>query len=128
MKNVYFGIKYHADHRNRETVEQFERCFSSQGFTSYCVARDMEKWGAYSFSAQELMQSTFRRIDTADLVVLDVSEKGVGLGIEAGYAKAKGKYLIVTLREGQELSTTMRGIADQIIEYKHIASIRIELP
>lgn len=123
MKNVYFGIKYHPDNSNKDIIDEYERCFQKQGFNSFCVARDMEKWGAASFSAHEIMQATFAKIDAADLVVIDVSEKGVGLGIEAGYAKAKGKRLIVTIKKGVEISTTISGTADQIIEYDQVAEI-----
>jgi len=123
MKNVYFGIKYHPDNSNKDIIDEYEHCFQMQGFNSFCVARDMEKWGAASFSAHEIMQATFAKIDAADLVVIDVSEKGVGLGIEAGYAKAKGKRLIVTIKKGVEISTTISGTADQIIEYDQVSEI-----
>ena len=125
MKSVYFGIKYHPDNRNKGVIEEFERCFSKHGFKSFCVVRDMELWGKASFSAKEIMQETFAKIDSSDLVVIDVSEKGVGLGIEAGYAKAKGKELIVTVRKGMEVSTTISGTADRVIVYETISGIRL---
>ena len=125
MKSVYFGIKYFPDNRNKGLIEEFERCFSKHGFQSYCVARDMELWGEASFSAKEIMQETFARIDSSDLVVIDVSEKGVGLGIEAGYAKAKGKELIVTVRKGLDVSTTVSGTADRVISYETITGLRL---
>ena len=124
MKNVYFGIKYHADNSNKAVIEEFEQCFVKHGFSSYCVVRDMEHWGAAAFSAQDIMQQTFAKIDAADLVVIDVTEKGVGLGIEAGYAKAKGKELLITLKEGTEISTTISGTADRVIYYESIADIQ----
>ena len=123
MKNIYFGIKYHPDNRNRYIIEEFESCFQRHEFQSYCVVRDMENWGASSFSAEDLMEETFAKIDASDLVIIDVSEKGMGLGIEAGYAKAKGKELIITVKKGREISTTIRGIADRIIEYQEIHKI-----
>ncbi|MGY0218414.1 nucleoside 2-deoxyribosyltransferase [Endozoicomonadaceae bacterium StTr2] len=123
MKSVYFGIKYHPDNSNRDVIEAFEKCFSKHGYESYCVARDLEQWGAASFSAQDIMQDTFAKIDASDLVVVDVTEKGIGLGIEAGYAKAKGKALIIVARDSVEVSTTIKGIADQIIFFNNISEI-----
>lgn len=105
-------------------IEEFERCFLKHGLKSYCVIRDMEVWGEASFSAKEIMQETFAKIDSSDLVVIDVSEKGVGLGIEAGYTKAKGKELIITARKGTEISTTISGIADRVISYESISDIK----
>ena len=128
MKNIYFGIKYHPDNSNRPTIEAFEQCFKKHNFHSYCVVRDMELWGEATFSAQDIMQETFKRIDTADLVVIDVTEKGVGLGIEAGYAKAKNKKLVITAKAGTDISTTMQGTADHIIQYNEISEIFQQYP
>ncbi|PKH07713.1 nucleoside 2-deoxyribosyltransferase [Moritella sp. Urea-trap-13] len=125
MKRVYFGIKYHSDNTNRNVINEFELCFSKHKLKSYCVVRDMEKWGERAFSATEIMQETFAKIDQSDMVIIDVSEKGVGLGIEAGYAKAKGKELIVTIKNGIEISTTIQGTADKIITYNEISDIRL---
>jgi len=123
IQNVYFGIKYYPDNSNRETIEAFEKLFLKHGFNSYCVARDLEKWGAKEFSPQELMEETFSRISSSDLAIIDVTEKGIGLGIEAGYAKAKGIRLIVTAQDGAEISTTILGIADEIVRYDRVSDI-----
>ncbi|WP_194842527.1 nucleoside 2-deoxyribosyltransferase [Endozoicomonas sp. OPT23] len=123
MKKVYFGIKYHSDNRNRELIEQFEAKFKALGWSSYCVVRDLEKWGDQHFEPDTIMADTFAKIDGSDLVVIDVSEKGIGLGIEAGYARAKGIPLVVTLKEGVEVSTTVLGTADRVIHYNDVADI-----
>ncbi|QUM75674.1 nucleoside 2-deoxyribosyltransferase [Moritella sp. 24] len=125
MKRVYFGIKYHSNNSNKSVINEFELCFSKHNLKSYCVVRDMEKWGKQTFSATQIMQETFAKIDESDIVVIDISEKGVGLGIEAGYAKAKGKELIVTIKNGVEISTTIQGTADKIITYNEISDIRL---
>ena len=60
---------------------------------------------------------------TSDLVIIDVSEKGIGLGIELGYARAKKIPVIATLHETIEVSTTVKGTADRIITYKDVTDI-----
>lgn len=65
-----------------------------------------------------LMKRAFREIEAADLVVIELSEKGVGVGIEAGYARAKGNPIIVVARQGSDISATMEGIADTIVFYR----------
>lgn len=52
-----------------------------------------------------------------------MSEKGVGPGIEAGYAYAKGKYLLIVLKNERELSSTMAGIASKIIRYQSLEQL-----
>ena len=71
------------------------------------------------------MRITFEEIEKSDFVILEMSEKSVGLGIEPGYAVAKKKPLIVLIKQGLELSNTMQGIADIIIFYNQPEEIKI---
>ena len=73
------------------------------------------------------MQISLSEIDLSDLVVMEMSVKGVGLGIEAGYAYAKGKSVIVLIKEGSELSETIAGIATKVITYKHKSNLPLAL-
>ena len=123
--NAYFGIKYHEDNRNRNEIDSITAALQGDGIETICVDRDIEKWGDITLSAQELMRITFEKIDESDLVVLEMSAKGVGLGIEAGYAVAKSKPLVVLIKNGLQLSNTMQGIADVTITYSHPAEIKI---
>jgi hypothetical protein len=117
IKQAYLGIKYYKDNRNQPKIARLSRQLEQAGYTTVCITRDVEKWGVIRLSPPELMQRTFAVIDQADLIVMEMSEKGVGLGIEAGYAYAKGKYLLVVLPKERELSSTMAGIATKIIRY-----------
>jgi hypothetical protein len=58
---------------------------------------------------------------------MEMSEKGVGLGIEAGYAYAQGKFLLVVLQEERELSSTMAGIATKIIRYNTLDQLNLSI-
>jgi nucleoside 2-deoxyribosyltransferase len=71
------------------------------------------------------MKITFDEIDKSDFVIMEMTEKGVGLGIEAGYAIAKGKPVIVLTKEKQKLSNTMQGIANVVIQYSQPEEIDI---
>ncbi|MCB0411926.1 MAG: hypothetical protein KDD22_05330 [Bdellovibrionales bacterium] len=83
----------------------------------------MEKWGKVSFSPNELMQKTFAQIDQSDIALIEFSEKGVGLGIEAGYAFSKGIPVHVIAKAGTDISSTMRGIATKIVHYENFSEI-----
>jgi nucleoside 2-deoxyribosyltransferase len=122
---AYLGIKYYEDNRNREEIESLVAVLENDGMEVVCIAKDFEKWGSAHFSSQELMQATFKEIDKSDFVVLEMSEKGVGLGIEAGYASAKGKPVIVLVKNGKELSYTIQGVAAMIIPYSQSGEIKI---
>jgi len=122
---AYFGIKFHEDNLNRDEIDSISVALQDDGIQTVCIARDVEKWGDVTLSFQELMRITFEEIDKSDFLILEMSEKGIGLGIEAGYAVARKKPLIVLIKQGLELSNTMQGIADIVIPYSQPEEIKI---
>ncbi len=114
---AYIAIKYHEDHSNREQIEMISAALEKQGFETICITRDLEKWGQVQFDPARLMQKTFDQIEASELVVVDLTEKGVGLGIEAGYAAAKNIPLVTIARKDSDISTTLAGISDQVFLY-----------
>lgn len=114
---AYLGIKFYEDNRNRDVINSISTALKNDGIDTFCIVRDVEKWGAVKLSSKELMRITLQEIDKSDFVVLEMSEKGVGLGIEAGYAVGRGKPLIILIKKGTELSNTMQGIANIIIPW-----------
>lgn len=114
---AYLGIKYHADNRNREVIEGISEVLARCGFMTFSVARDLEHWGAVRLEPQDLMRQTFAIIDTCNLIVIELSEKGVGLGIEAGYAHAKGIPVVTVAKRGSDISETLRGISRSVVFY-----------
>lgn len=110
MKKAYLGIKFHSDHGNKGKIELISSIVEKLGFSTTCITRDVEKWGQLEFSPNDLMLETFKIIESSDIAIIDLSEKGVGLGIEAGYAYSK-QIPIVTISENQEISTTLMGIS-----------------
>jgi Clp amino terminal domain, pathogenicity island component len=118
-KTVYLGIKYHADLSNRSLLERISSTLQEVDCQTLCVVRDGENWGAIQLGPAELMELSFSMIDTSDVVLLELSEKGVGLGIEAGYAYAKGKPIITIAKQGSDISATLQGISKQVSFYNN---------
>ena len=116
--NIYLAIKYHADLCNKSLIETISEQLEHAGHSVYCIHRDLEGWGVKSFSAQKLMQKSFEAIRSSDLILIEFSEKGVGLGIEAGYAHALEKPIIVMAKTGSDISTTLQGIAARVLFYQ----------
>jgi len=117
MKKAYLGIKYYSDHSNKIEIDNVSSILEKCGYSVTCITRDIEKWGKKSFSPNELMIETFKIIDSSDIVIIDLSEKGVGLGIEAGYAYSK-QIPIFAIAKNQEISTTLLGISKYHFVYK----------
>jgi nucleoside 2-deoxyribosyltransferase len=120
---VYIGIKYHEDYRNKSIVDKLSSALEKMGHETICIIRDIEKEGQASYNSDELMKITFSEIDACDLVIIDLTEKGVGLGIEAGYAFAKGIPIITVAKDGSDISNTLVGISKRVIFYNDIEEI-----
>lgn len=114
---AFISIKYHDDHCNKARIEKIAWALEQSGITSVCITRDIEKWGQIKFEPAELMRRTFAELDASDLVVVDLSEKGVGVGIEAGYAHAKHIPIVTIAQKGADISTTLRGISRDVFWY-----------
>ena len=115
---AFLSIKYYADHHNRARIEAVAAAREARGFETICIARDVERWGQLKFDARELMQRTFAAIDASDLMVVDLTEKGVG--IEAGYARAKNIPVVTIAQTGADISETLRGISRAIFRYADV--------
>jgi hypothetical protein len=128
---LYLAIKYHADQHNRAAIEAITAVLAAQGHETFCVARDLEQWGAVLFPPDELMRRSFQAICVADLVLVELTEKGVGLGIEAGYAHANGIPVVVIARNGADISETLRGIVTDLFfytDYRDLAQLTLPIP
>ena len=115
---AYLSIKFHADGRNRTTIERISALLEEQGLDTICITRDLEEWGQVSFAPRELMRQTFEAIEASDVVVIELTEKGVGVGIEAGYAAAMSIPVVTIARAGADVSETLRGISQNVVLYE----------
>ena len=84
----------------------------------------------YVFSAsqeRQMMGQAFADIDKSDLLIAEVSEKGIGIGVEVGYAIAKRKPVIYLRRATAEHSTTVSGASDFQIIYEDADDLNSQL-
>jgi nucleoside 2-deoxyribosyltransferase len=114
---AFLAIKYHLDNANRPRIEGISAALETCGFETTCIARDVEQWGQVQLDPAELMDRAFAEMDKCDVVVVDVSEKGVGVGIEAGYAHARRIPILAIAGQGADMPTTLRGISRRIFWY-----------
>jgi nucleoside 2-deoxyribosyltransferase len=76
---------------------------------------------------KEMMQHVILSIDDCDLLIAETSDKAIGIGIEVGYAKAKGKPVIYMRNKNAEHSTTVSGISDFQILYDDAVDLKQQL-
>lgn len=120
---AYIGIKYHKDYRNKPTVDSISDALGKSEYDTSCIVRDVQSNKEAKYTPDELMKLTFEEIDKCNLVVIDLTEKGVGVGIEAGYAFAKGIPVITIAQKGADISETLTGISERVLFYDNIEDI-----
>jgi nucleoside 2-deoxyribosyltransferase len=76
---------------------------------------------------QEMMKQATADIDKCDILIAETSDKGIGIGIEVGYAKAKMKPIIYLRHKTADHSTTVSGISDFQIIYENISDLQEQL-
>ena len=70
-----------------------------------------------------MMQQAMAAIDDCDILIAETSDKAIGIGIEVGYAKAKGKPVIYVRHADAAHSTTVSGISNFQIIYTNNADL-----
>lgn len=104
----------------------------------YAIAEVLQKAGispfvfvdTYSFNAveeKEMMAQALYHIDSCDLLIAEVSEKAIGIGVEAGYAKAKGIPVIYIRNRKAAHSTTLSGVSDYPVIYDNAEDLSNKL-
>ena len=82
------------------------------------------------FSANEeteMIQKAMEDVEKSAILIAEVSEKGIGIGIEVGYAKAKNIPVIYVRNSKSEHSTTVSGIADFRVIYENEIDLEEQL-
>ena len=115
----FFALKFHEGDEDLEKVEAIERALNKAGVKITLMARDVEKWGKATIpEGKTLMRDyAFPAMLQCDCNIIEFSEKGVGLGMNAGFCYASKKPIYVIARTGSDISTTMANVAEEVIFY-----------
>jgi nucleoside 2-deoxyribosyltransferase len=70
-----------------------------------------------------MMQLALSEIAKSDLLIAEVSEKAIGVGIEVGFAAALGKPVIYLRKTDVEYSTTVGGLATETVVYDNLQDL-----
>lgn len=84
----------------------------------------------YNFNASQeeaMMKQAMLDIDSSDILIAEISQKAIGVGVEVGYAKAKGRKIIYLRKSDAEHSTTIAGISDFKIVYANTNDLQKQL-
>lgn len=121
---AYISISFNKIHSLRKVLNCISAAVEAHDITPFIFCDH------YIFDAakeQEMMQQAFADIDQCDLLIAEVSDKAIGIGVEAGYAKGKNKPVLYLRQKDCEHSTTLSGISDHRIIYESIPDLELQL-
>lgn len=122
MKKAFMSLKFHDGEEDKKKIDDLTNALLLAGIENVVMARDVEKYGkAVLPEGTKLMPDyAFPTMKKCDMLIVEFSEKGVGLGISAGYAYAIGLPIYVIAKTGSDISLTMKNLAKEIIFYDNI--------
>lgn len=115
---MFLAIKFNEKRSNRKLIEAIGSSLEEAGIKTVIIARDYEKWGRVHFAPDKLEKLTLDNIKKSKLFIIETSEKGVSMDVEAEYAYAKKIPIIVIAKEGSEIPETIGNLAEKTIFYK----------
>jgi nucleoside 2-deoxyribosyltransferase len=121
---AYLSISYSKRKELKDEVNAIIETLQSFNMSTFVFVDQ------YQFSPsqeKEMMQTAIKEIDDCDILIAETSDKAIGIGIEAGYGKAKGKPVIYLRNKLAEHSTTLSGISDYQIIYADINDLKYQL-
>ena len=121
---VYISISFSKRQELEPALAAIKAVLQEQGHEPFVFV------DAYQFSPteeQRMMQQAFADIDHCDLLLAETSEKGIGIGVEAGYAKGKNKPVIYLRSQRAEHSTTVAGLSDYQVIYEDTRDLKQKL-
>jgi len=121
---AYISIGYSHRQRMDDVVNGVKEILVKQRIKPFLF---VDEFNFNQKQEKEMMQQAMRSIDESDLLIAEVSDKAIGVGIEVGYAKAKSKTVIYLRNKNAEHSTTVSGISDFHVVYNDITDLKLLL-
>ena len=121
---AYISISFSKKNELEKEVQAIKNALGKFGISGFVFVDE------YQFSAKQekkMMQKAMEDVEKSAILIAEVSEKGIGIGIEVGYAKAKNIPVIYVRNSSSEHSTTVSGIADFKIIYENVIDLEEKL-
>jgi len=117
---VFLSYKFTGSNKEelRGMIENISNDIQNLGHGTFCFFRDIQEWGNVHTDRFQIIPIALSKIDKSDVLMLIVTspEKSTGMGVEAGYAKAKGIKILLAKKNGVE-SDYLESLSDKVITF-----------
>ena len=122
--NAFVALSFNHRHELAPVIDTVTRTLASFEIEAFAFVYE------YTFNpkhSKQMMQTSFQHIHDCDLLIAEVSHKGIGIGIEIGYATALGKPVYAIRHATAEPSTTAEGTATRTLIYQDTTDLAQQL-
>ena len=129
MKRIYVAYKFAEEDpiELRKRLEALSKVIEeATGCKTFIFFRDAQNWKKGDMPVKEIVTKALAEIEKCDAILVEASTKARGAYLEAGYAKALKKKVIVIHETGTE-ANFLEAIADVAIEYDDLEDLRGKL-
>jgi len=118
-RRAFLALKFYDGTTSKPIIDGITNALAPLGIETFCVARDIEKYGTVKGLdyANFMPKYAFPNIEKSDLMIVEFSEKGVGLGIGACHAYDSHIPLYIIAKTGSDISPTINSLATKVIYY-----------
>ena len=124
MKRAYLSIGCQSKERLTPEINTIREVLATQNIILFIF---IDNYHFANKEEKQMMQMAFNEIKQSDLLIAEVSEKAIGVGIEIGYAVALTIPVIYLRNLLAEHSTTASGSANHTIIYENTADLSFQL-
>lgn len=125
---AFVSLKFYDGETSRPIIDGITEALKPLGIETFVAARDVEKYGEATGldMANFMPKYAFPEIEKSDLMIVEFSEKGVGLGIGACHAYDSGVPVYLIAKPGSDISTTINSIATGVIFYEDYDDLKLQ--
>jgi len=122
---AFVGLKFYEGDESKKLVDGITDALAPLDIHTFVAVRDIEKYGEVKGldMAHFMPKYTFPEMETSDIMIIEYSEAGAGLGMCADHAFCNNVPLYLIAKTGSKISTTVNSVAEQVIFYDDIKDI-----
>lgn len=111
----------------KKRLEEIDRIIKELKYETFIFIRDIQNW-IPNGDPKSIIEKAMEHIKQCDIIlsIVETKEKGEGMLLENGYARALGKTLIVASKpEGRAIM--LKAMADKVFEYDNFKEFKEKL-
>jgi len=116
---AFLSLKFYDGDASKKLVDGITDALAKLNIYTFVAVRDVEKYGEVKDldMANFMPKYAFPEMETSDIMVIEYSEAGAGLGMGADHAYCYGVPVYLIAKTGSKISTTVNSVAEKVIFY-----------